>query len=182
MHKSGLKNNNLIISEKEEYLIEEGMEREEINLKKINIKFLRLPTDKKAPNYTGELSSLLKLCLLKEISSKIESNLISKFPDIIRLILEILKKDCECQKSNLKEGIKKIIDKVKSSNIIHFSKFVDNTVVDSKQLNSIINLFSKKDFLETEDIKNRLRRYENNIKIFDKDFSEALKDNISYIA
>ena len=177
IYKSGLKNNDLIISENEEYLIEEGMEPEDINLKEINIKFLKLLTGSNVPNYNIELTSLLKLCLLKEISSKIEQNKLEKLPDIIRLILKILKKDYECETSNLKGDIKKILEKVKGSNIINFSKFVDNTV-DSTQLNSIINLLNKKDFSEIKDIKNRLARYEKDIKIFDKDFSEAMKDSI----
>ena len=164
IYKSGLKNNDLIISENEEYLIEEGMESEDINLKEINIKFLKLLTGSNVPNYNIELTSLLKLCLLKEISSKIEQNKLEKLPDIIRLILKILKKDYECETSNLKGDIKKILEKVKGSNIINFSKFVDNTV-DSTQLNSIINLLNKKDFSEIKDIKNRLARYEKDIKI-----------------
>ena len=78
IYKSGLKNNDLIISENEEYLIEEGMESEDINLKEINIKFLKLLTGSNVPNYNIELTSLLKLCLLKEISSKIEQNKLEK--------------------------------------------------------------------------------------------------------
>ena len=172
LYQSGLKNNDTLNSKDEEYLIEEGLEKKEIN-----IKFLGLPSKKYIPNSNIELSSLLKLCLLKEISSKIEENQIKKLPVIIQLILDILKNEYVKETENMKDDIKNILQKVKGSNLINFSKYVDNTV-NTSQLNSIINLLSKEDFSDIKDIKNRLSRYEKDIKIFDQQFSEAMKDSI----
>ena len=98
-------------------------------------------------------------------------------PDLDKSILEILKNGYVTNTGNLKKDIKKIINKVEGSNIINFSKFVDNAV-DSIKLNKIINLLNKEQISEINDIKNRLSRYENDIKIFDKQFSEALKNSI----
>ena len=66
-------------------------------------------------------------------------------PDLDKSILEILKNGYIANTGNLKEDIKKIINKVEGSNIINFSKFVDNAV-DSIKLNKIINLLNKEKF------------------------------------
>ena len=145
--------------------------------KEINIKFLRLPNKNKIENSNAELTSLLKLCLLKEISSKILYYKLFKFPDVVKFILNILKNGYKEQTGNLKGDIKKILEKVKGSNIINFSKFVDESV-NTNQLNSLIGLLNNNQKLEIKDIKNRLARYEMDIKIFDKQFEEAMKDSI----
>ena len=88
--------------------------------KQINIKFLRLPNKNKIENSNAELTSLLKLCLLKEISSKILYYKLFKFPDVVKFILNILKNGYKEQTGNLKGDIKKILQKVKGSNIINF--------------------------------------------------------------
>ena len=145
--------------------------------KQINIKFLKLPNKTNIENSNAELTSLLKLCLLKEISVKIEPNKLEKFPDVVKLILNILKNGYKKQTFNLKGDIKKILEKVKGSNIINFSKFVDESV-NTNQLNSLIGLLNNSQKLEIKDIKNRLARYEKNIKIFDRQFEEAMKGSI----
>ena len=174
----GLKNNDVVISKDEIYYIEEGFSFKKNKIKKeINIQFLKIPEKENINNSNVELTSLLKLCLLKEISAKISPNQLEKLPDLDKSILEILKNGYVTNTGNLKEDIKKIINKVEGSNIINFSKFVDNAV-DSIKLNKIINLLNKEQISEINDIKNRLSRYENDIKIFDKQFSEALKNSI----
>ena len=174
----GLKNNDVVISKDEIYYIEEGFSFKKNKIKKeINIQFLKIPEKENINNSNVELTSLLKLCLLKEISAKISPNQLEKLPDLDKSILEILKNGYVANTGNLKEDIKKIINKVEGSNIINFSKFVDNAV-DSIKLNKIINLLNKEQISEINDIKNRLSRYENDIKIFDKQFSEALKNSI----
>ena len=145
--------------------------------KQINIKFLRLPNKTNIENSNEELTSLLKLCLLKEISVKIDPNKLEKFPDVVKLILNILKNGYKGQSGNLKGDIEKILEKVKGSNIINFSKFVDESV-NTNQLNSLIGLLNNSQKLEIKDIKNRLARYEKNIKIFDRQFEEAMKGSI----
>ena len=114
---------------------------------------------------------------MKEISVKIEPNKLEKFPDVVKLILNILKNGYKGQSGNLKGDIEKILEKVKGSNIINFSKFVDESV-NTNQLNSLIGLLNNSQKLEIKDIKNRLARYEKNIKIFDRQFEEAMKGSI----
>ena len=168
----GLTNKSTVFVKIKESVILEGQE-----LKEIDIKFLLQRKNKNIPNSNKELSSILKLSLLKEISSKIDLENHKNLPDLIKAILEILKNSYVPQSDDMKEDIKKILKDVKGSNIINFSKFVDNAV-DSTQIYNLMNLLSKKDFLEINDIKNRLSRYEKEIKVFDKDFSEALRDSI----
>ena len=154
----GLKNNDVVISKDEIYYIEEGFSFKKNKIKKeINIQFLKIPEKENINNSNVELTSLLKLCLLKEISAKITPNQLEKLPDLDKSILEILKNGYVANTGNLKEDIKKIINKVEGSNIINFSKFVD----DSIKLNKIINLLNKEQISEINDIKNRLSRYEN---------------------
>ena len=168
----GLTNKSTVFVKIKDSVILEGQE-----LKEIDIKFLLQRKNKNIPNSNKELSSILKLSLLKEISSKIDLENHKNLPDLIKAILEILKNSYVPQSDDMKEDIKKILKNVKGSNIINFSKFVDNAV-DSTQIHNLMNLLSKKDFLEIKDIKNRLSRYEKEIKVFDKDFSEALRDSI----
>ena len=152
-------------------------EKGEFGEKEINIKFLKLPNKNNIENSNAELTSLLKLCLLKEISAKIDPDKLKKLPDTVKLILNILKNGYKKQTFNLKGDIKKILEKVKGSNIINFSKFVDESV-NTAQLNSLIGLLNNNQKLEIKDIKNRLARYAKDIKIFDKQFAEAMKESI----
>ena len=152
-----------LIMHKTESKISERKKLEE-GKKEINIKFLRLPNKNKIENSNDELTSLLKLCLLKEISSKILYYKLFKFHDVVKFILNILKNGYKEQTGNLKGDIKKILEKVKGSNIINFSKFVDESV-NTNKLNSLIGLLNNNQKLEIKDIKNRLARYEKDIKI-----------------
>ena len=185
---SGLRDKDTIISKSESYKFDEAcvIQKEKAVIKEkkgksgekqINIKFLKLPNKTNIENSNAELTSLLKLCLLKEISVKIDPNKLEKFPDVVKLILNILKNGYKGQSGNLKGDIKKILEKVKGSNIINFSKFVDESV-NTNQLNSLIGLLNNSQKLEIKDIKNRLARYEKNIKIFDMQFEEAMKGSI----
>ena len=172
INQTGIKNNSTIFMEDIESEIEEGQERKEIN-----IQFFKLPSNKNVPNYNTELTSLLKLSLLKEIANKIENNQIEKLSVITQSIMKILKNSFVPLSDNMKEDIKKIIEKAKGGNLINFSNFVDNTI-DTTQIYNLMNLLNKKDFLEIKDIKNRLSRFENEIKLFNKQFSEVMKDSI----
>ena len=167
-----IKNNSTIFLEEVESEIEEGQE-----IKEINIQFFRLPSNKKLPNYNTELTSLLKLSLLKEIANKFENVQIEKLTGITQSIMKILKNGFVPHSDNMKEDIKKIIEKAKGGNLINFSNFVDNTI-DITQLYNLMQLLNKKDFLEIKDIKNRLSRFEKEIKLFNKQFSDVMKDSI----
>ena len=139
------------IRPKEEKIFIKRKEPEE-GKKEINIKFLRLTNKNNIENSNAELTSLLKLCLLKELSCKIEPNKLEKFPDAVKLILNILKNGYKKQTPNLKGDIKKILQKVKGSNIINFQKFVDDSI-NTAQLNSLIGLLNKNKKLGIKDIK-----------------------------
>ena len=182
IYQSGLKNNDIVDVRdiNEGHRIEEAfvIKREApIETKEINIKFLSLLGGKNLPNSNEELTSLLKLCLLKEISAKIQPYQIEGLPDKIKLILKILKNGYTEQTDNMKADIKNILEKVKGSNIINFSRFVDNTI-DSGQLNKLCGLLNNNEKFEINNIKNRLARYAKDIKIFDKEFAEAMKGSI----
>ena len=75
---------------------------------------------------------------------------------------------------NLKKNIVDVLKKMKGSNIINFSNYVDE-IIDSNQLNKILNLLSYSDLKEMKDIKNRLSRYNNSIKLFIKEFEKSKK-------
>ena len=169
---SGLKNNSMVNTLDEECYDDEGLET-----KIINIQFIKQPKNTNAPNSNYELTSLLKLCLLKEIAGKIQDEKLENLPDLVKLIMEILKKGYMSLTENPQKDIERILERVKGSNIINFSKFVDNNV-DTPQLNKLINLLKKSDKIEIIDIKNRLSRYVEDIKLFDKEFAVVMKESI----
>ena len=183
----GLRRNNL----EDEYIEEvedEGEEAEEqeendnqnyedYDQRQINIKFLMLPSKNTVPSPKIELTSLLKLCLLKEMSTKIGPDLTPQLSDVVNLIFKILKNGYREQTNDVKKDIGIILEKVKGSNIINFSRFVDNTI-DSELLNTLIASLNNDQQKTILDIKNRLARYEKDIKVFDKEFPKAMKDSI----
>ena len=169
---SGLKNNSMVNTKDEECYDDEGLET-----KIINIQFIKQPKNTNAPNSNYELTSLLKLCLLKEIAGKIQDEKLKDLPDLVKLIMEILKEGYMSLTENPKKDILKILESVRGSNIINFSKFADN-VIDTPQVNKLINLLTKSDKIEIIDIKNRLSRYAEDIKLFDKEFAVVMKESI----
>ena len=169
---SGLKNNSTVNTKDEECYDDEGLEK-----KIIEIQFIKQPKNTNPPNSNYELTSLLKLCLLKEIAGRIQDEKLENLPDLVKLIMEILKKGYMSLTENPQKDIERILERVKGSNIINFSKFVDNNV-DTPQLNKLINLLKKSDKIEIIDIKNRLSRYVEDIKLFDKEFAVVMKESI----
>ena len=67
--------------------------------------------------------------------------------------------------------------KMRGSNIINFSNYVDE-VIDDNQINKILNLLSKSDLKEMKDIKYRLSKYNNSIKLFNNEFEKSKKESI----
>ena len=59
--------------------------------KEINIKFIKISKNILNASSDSELTGPLKLCLLKEISSKLSDEQIENLPELIRYIIEILK-------------------------------------------------------------------------------------------
>ena len=120
-----------------------------------------------------ELYGLLKLCFLKEISLRINKYKIKELPEFISYIFEILKNGY-IQEENPKKDIKNILQKIEGSNILNFSKFVDKTI-NSNHINQILNYLHNK---EIKYIKNSLLKYNEYIKLFEKDFEVRKRNSI----
>ena len=74
------------------------------------------------------LISLLKLCLLKEISQKLNDSQLDSLSEIISYIIRILKNGYVEEDFDIKKNIKDILNKIRGNNIINFSKYVDEKV------------------------------------------------------
>ncbi len=153
--------------------------------KEINIKFIKVQNNtnklyssifKPFFQKEEELYGLLKLCLLKELSSKLEDNQINKLSELLSYILLILKNGYIDDPIN-KEEIKKVLEKMKGSNILNFSKYVDESI-NSNDIRMILKLLNQEDLKEINDIKNRLLNYNEYIKLFTKDFEERKRNSI----
>jgi len=145
--------------------------------KEINIKFI-----KSSKNYDNKISNckldgLLKLCLLKEISSKLSNDDLIKLPEIIKCILKILKNGYIETEEDIKKNIKKVLLKIKGSNIINFSEYVDETI-DTNKIDEIIKLLDSNDLKEINDIRFRLSKYNEYIEFFMKEFDKTKKESI----
>ena len=123
-----------------------------------------------------ELYGLLKLCFLKEISLKIDKIQIKKLPEFISYILEILKYGY-IEEKNPKEDIKKLLEKIKGSNILNFSNFIDNSI-NSSDIKTILQYLNKEDYEIIKNIKKRLMNYNEYIQFFEKDFEERKRNSI----
>ena len=144
----------------------------------INIKFIKLSQNIISINENPEILGLLKLCLLKEVSQKIPENNLKKLPELIYFIMQILSKGyVEGNPNDLKKIIVEVLEKMKGSNIINFSNYVDE-IINSNQMNEILNLLSDSDFKEMKDIKYRLSKYNNSIRLFNNEFKKSLKESI----
>jgi hypothetical protein len=77
----------------------------------------------------------------------------------------------------MKECIKEVLLKMCESNILCFSKYV-NEVINSNELNIILGKLDKNQFDEINDIKNRLSKYNEHILNFEREFEIAKKKSI----
>ena len=102
-------------------------ENNEIYSKEINIKFLKISNNYYNKIVEFQLVGLLKLCLLKEISSILNDDRCKKLDELIYFILKILANGYVYQ-DNTKENIKEILKNIKGSNIINFSNFIDENI------------------------------------------------------
>ena len=144
----------------------------------INIKFIKQPEINEIyiPYSNVELYGLLKLCLLKEISPKLNDNQIKQLPDIVANIMKILKNGY-IDSPDIRTNIKGVLEKMKGSNIISFSRYV-NEIINSNELNNIIALLKNGELNEINDIKNRLSKYNGHAKQFEREFEIAKKKSI----
>ena len=145
--------------------------------KEINIKFI------KEPKYIStfiqkeeELYGLLKLCLLKEISSKFTKEQIKQLPKLLSYILTVLKNGY-ISDTIAEEDIKKILEKMKGSDILNFSKYIDQ-VIDLGQIKMLKQFLNQEDKNNIDDIHNRLVNYNEYMKMFEKDFEIRKKNSI----
>ena len=135
--------------------------------------------------YYGELHGVLKLCLLKEISSKLDDNQLGQLPNKINLIISILKnsdinaKFIENQelKDDIKNEIKELLKKIEGMNVITFSKYLDESI-NKSQIEQIKNLLYPYHLEEIEDIKNRLGQFDEEVKKFEEEFERAKRESI----
>ena len=153
--------------------------------KEINIKFIKEQNNENKSYLNSvnsvclkeeELYGLLNLCLLKEVSSKLEDYQIDQLPELLSYILGILKNGYITDPIN-KEEIKKVLEKMKGSNILNFSKYIDESI-NSNDIKILLQLLNDEDLKEINDIKYRLLNYNEYIKQFEKDFEERKRNSI----
>ena len=77
----------------------------------------------------------------------------------------------------IEQEIIKILQKMDGSNILCFSDYV-NEEINSKQVDEMINLLNQNDIKEINDIKFLLSKYNDHIKLFDKEFEKAKRESI----
>ena len=145
--------------------------------KEINIKFIKSSKNSFNKISNCQLDGLLKLCLLKEISSKLNDDKLIKLPEIINYIMRILKKGYIPAGPDIKETIKEVLLKIKGSNIINFSEYVNETI-DENQIDKIIKLLDSNDLKEIKDIRFRLSKYNEYMEFFMKEFDKTKKESI----
>ena len=146
-------------------------------LKEINIKFIKepkniLPFIQKIEKLYG----LLKLCLLKEMSSKFTEEQIRKLPNLLSYIITVLKNGF-VEDIYPEREISKVLKKMKGSDILNFSKFIDQTV-DLNQIKMMKQFLNQEDNNNINDIHNRLISYNEYMKMFEKDFEIRKKNSI----
>ena len=150
--------------------------------KEINIKFIGAKKSKNKQYISifkkdEELCGLLKLCLLKEISRKLDNNQIKKLPELLSYILRILKNSFIEDKIE-QEEIKNILNKVKGSNIINFSRFINKKFELKKIEDNTNSSLKKEDLVYIKDIKRLFLNYNEYIKSFEKDFEIRKRESI----
>lgn len=70
-----------------------------------------------------------------------------------------------------KKEIILILEKIKGSNILNFSKYVDE-IVPSSSINMLMQMLNYNDLEYIQDIKRRLSNYTEYTKLFEKDIEE----------
>ena len=121
----------------------------------INIKFLKLYQAQQSKIFiNSNLNKILKLCLLKEISSKLRNEELNNLPKNVSDIMIVLKNGYIGNNNN-KDFICDILNKTNGNNIMSFSKYVDE-IIDINQLNNIINQFKPFCCCSSNDVYNEI--------------------------
>ena len=149
--------------------------------KEINIKFIKSSKKKSKNQITflnNELTGLLRLCLLKEISLKLDINQTEKVSKLISCIMELLKyNSILIQCDNTATIIRQVLGKIEGCNIINVSKFINDSI-NQNELKMLKLLLKKEDLEYIIDIEKRLSKYDRYISLFEKDFEERKKQSI----
>ena len=146
--------------------------------KEINIKFIK--NSKNATNIVSccQLNSILNLCLLKEIVSKLSFEKIKLIkPDILSYIMRILKNGCIETDKYIKETNKKLLKKIEGSNIVNFSEYVDE-LINKNHIDILMNYLDKGELNKINDIKYRLSNYNKYINFFIEEFEKSKKESV----
>ena len=145
----------------------------EYNYNNYNTIIVYKKVNSKCSKKDEEISGLIKLCLLKEISFKLNNNNINKLP-----LIQNLKNINIKYINNSKEEIKNVLSLIKkSNNIINFSDYIDETI-NIKQINELINFLDSDNIKIINDSKLNLLKYNDELKFFNKEFEKAKKESI----
>ena len=183
---AGLENDSIIEAEKriiQECYVEEKkiipyMDFSKALFKKeINIKFLEYPHKKRNKMCYNQLFGLLKLCLLKEASQFLGKDKSQNLPEEVKYIMQILATNYIFPNKNIKKDIKNVLEKIEGSNILNFSNYVDE-VIDQNNFNLILKLLGGKELVKVNDIRYRLSKYNECIKLFNSKFERELRNSI----
>ena len=151
--------------------------------KEINIKFIEDPNNSNKSYISifgkgkeNKLYGLLKVCLMKEISSKLDKEQIKKLPEFLSYIVQILKNGY-IEGEIKKEEIKNVLKKMEGSNILNFSRFIEKSIND-EHINVLMQCLNKEDLEKINDVQKRLINYNEYIKLFEKDFEDKKRNSI----
>ena len=139
--------------------------------KEINIKFIK-STEKKCNDkisiisfLNNELTGLLRLCLLKEISIKLNNDQIWILPKI-SYIMKLLKYNYIRIDDSPVETILNVLRKIEGCNIINISRFINDSI-NQNDLKILKQLLNKDDLENILDIEKRLSRYNKYMSFFE---------------
>ena len=143
----------------------------------INIKFFKTYKNHFKKNYAFYLSGLLKLCLLKEIALNYDINKCENIPDYLLNILKILRRG-KISYNDIKQDILKVLKKIKGSNIINFSRYVNDLITQIDIYKYLIPRLDSKTKNEIIYINNCLGQYIEYNKIFEEEFERAKRNSV----
>ena len=146
---------------------------------KIFIKFIKSNTISQYRS-NKDLKGLLKLCLLNEISLKLNQNDLEKiryFSQEAYLILKILKQSNNTDLSKQDETIKKVLNEKLGSNILCFSNYVDE-VLNSQTINQLMKYLNQNYLNQILDTKIRLAKYYYFVDMFEKEIQNSLRKSV----
>ena len=143
----------------------------------INIKFFKIDKNHFEKNYGYYLSGLLKLCLLKEIALNYDINKCENIPDYLLNIMKILRRG-KISYNDIKQDILKVLKKIKGSNIINFSRYVNDLITQIDIYKYLIPRLDSKTKNEIIYINNCLGQYIEYNKIFEEEFERAKRNSV----